>query len=300
MGALKYKSAPEIPRRQGRDGARRVESALLNAGAVIVDAAADCDLVADIDRALAPYFAATPTGEDLFLGRKTKRFSGLFAKTGLAAELAIDPLVLAVAQSMLGCGKNCDRIQLNLTQAISIGPGQGAQVLHRDDTAFPFAHDFELMINAMWPLDAFTMHNGATEFVPFSHAWDRGLRPQPHESIPALADPGAVILWLGSVFHGGGANRSPEPRRGIVFSYSLAWLAQAEKLLLSTPPHVARMLPEQAQRLIGYQVHRPNLGWIEERDPLDWLHGEVGAVAAAQDHFTPELKARLEAALGEA
>src|SRR5262249_30158572 len=112
--------------------------------------------------------------------------------------------------------------------------------------------------------------------------------------------PGSVIIWLGSVMHGGGANRTAAPRRGVVFSYSLGWLAPAEKLLLSIPPEIARTLPTRLQRLIGYQVHRPNLGWIEEQDPIEWLHGQVGPVAAAKDHFTPELQQRLEAAFAVA
>jgi hypothetical protein len=70
-------------------------------------------------------------------------------------------------------------------------------------------------------------------------------------------------------------------------------------LLLETPPDLARALPERVQRLIGYQVHRPNLGWIEERDPREWLLGAVGPLAPAQDHFPPALQTLLETALGK-
>jgi hypothetical protein len=51
------------------------------------------------------------------------------------------------------------------------------------------------------------------------------------------------------------------------------------------PPEIARTLPRRAQQLIGYQVHRPSLGWVEGRDPIEWLNGELGAVGAAQDHL---------------
>jgi hypothetical protein len=61
--------------------------------------------------------------------------------------------------------------------------------------------------------------------------------------------------------------------------------------LLSTPPEVARGLPERVQRLIGYQLHRPNLGWIEERDPIEWLHGRTGELAPADDNLTPAQEA---------
>ena len=300
MSALPAIEEPYLPRVCAEQGADCVRRALLSTGAVVVEGAASHFQIARTERALARYFERTPEGEGLFLGRKTRRFSGLLAKAPLTAELAIDALVLNVVESVLQAGpaKACDVVQLNLTQAVSIGPGERAQILHRDDTAFPFAHEFELMVNAMWPLDCFTIENGATSIVPFSHRWERSRRPEPSDAVAATASPGSAILWLGSVFHGGGANRSQAPRRGLIFSYSLGWLAQAEKLLLSTPPEIARTLPERAQRLIGYQVHRPNLGWIEERDPLEWLNGEVGALAAAQDHFTPELSLRLETAIG--
>jgi hypothetical protein len=154
----------------------------------------------------------------------------------------------------------------------------------------------------MWPLGAFTRENGATEIVPFSHRWERSRRPASAEGVPALASPGSVIPRLGSTLHGGGANRTKSERRGLVFSYSLAWLAQAEKLLLSTPPNVARLLPERAQRLVGYQVHRPNLGWvavISNRhkalasfdlvlEDVDAPPGRIGAHAEASDLGIPQ------------
>jgi ectoine hydroxylase-related dioxygenase (phytanoyl-CoA dioxygenase family) len=105
--------------------------------------------------------------------------------------------------------------------------------------------------------------------------------------VAAAVPAGAVILWLGSTLHGGGANQTSQARRGIVMSYSLGWLAPAEKFLLSISHATARKLPERLQRLIGYQTHRPNLGWVEGRDPLEWLHGQTRALAAAQDNLTP-------------
>jgi ectoine hydroxylase-related dioxygenase (phytanoyl-CoA dioxygenase family) len=147
---------------------------------------------------------------------------------------------------------------------------------------------FELMVNVMWALDDFTPDNGATRLAPGSHHWERAEVEQYEDGIVEAAAPaGSAIIWLGSLLHGGGANRSSKPRRGLVVSYSLAWLAPAEKLLLSIPPDVARALPERLQRLIGYQVHRPNLGWVEGRDPHEWLHGQIGALAPARDNLTP-------------
>lgn len=253
-------------------------------GAIVVeDAAADLNIDI-VDSELAPWFGAALTGRGPFFGDTTRRFSGVFHKAPSTAALAGDPFVLSLVEGVLR--EHCDAIQLNLTQAIGIEPGAPAQVLHRDEVMFPFAHDYEVMVNVMWALDAWSDDNGATRLVPGSQKWTRTRLAEASEVRAAAAPRGAAILWLGSIIHGGGANRTDAMRKGLAFSYSLGWLGQSERLLLSTPAETARTLPERVQRLIGYQIHRPNLGWIEERDPIDWLHGRIGAIAAADDNLT--------------
>ena len=239
---------------------------------------------------LYPWFDAASRGRGQFFGRGTKRFSGLFAKARSTADLALHPLVLSLMDMIFrvpdAAKPICDVIELNLTQAIGIEPGEPAQFLHRDDDLWAFPRNFELMTNAMWTLDDFTIRNGATRLVPGSHLWARDRAPQPGDAISAEAPAGSVILWLGSLLHAGGANQSDRIRRGVVMSYRLAWLASSEKLLLSTPPELARTLPERLQQLIGYQLHKPNLGWVEGQDPIRWLRGEFVELAEAEDNLT--------------
>lgn len=291
------RARPCLPRESASNGVEALCNALHDWGAVVVEQALPEADIVRIRDAMAPWFERTPPGEGHFLGKNTRRFSGVFAKAPATAQLAIHPVVLETVERMLigDAVKRCDNIQLNLTQAIAIDPGQGAQPIHRDESMFPFAHDYEVIVNVMWPLDDFTPENGATKIALQSHFWPRERRPFEHELTNAKAPLGSAIMWLGGTLHGGGANMSAAPRRGVVFNYCLGWLAQAEKLLLSTPPHIARRLPNRLQRLIGYQVHRPSLGWIEERDPIEWLRGEFSDIAAAQDHFTPDLETRLTA-----
>lgn len=284
-----------IPRLSRADGASALTAALDAAGAaIVVDALSPPDHIA-IEQSLAPWFDAAPCGEGRFFGRRTRRFSALFHKAPQTGALAIDPLILAATETVLGAGTQaCDCIQLNLTQAIGIGPGEPAQHLHRDDDFFPFPHEGrELMLNAMWALDPFTAANGATRIAPGSHRWSRRREAMASDLEIAEAPAGAAILWVGAALHGGGANTTGAMRRGVVMSYSVGWLAPAEKLLLSTPPETARRLPERLQRLIGYQIHRPNLGWVEGRDPLDWLRGATGDLAPAADNLTPRQTAAL-------
>jgi hypothetical protein len=282
---------PRLPYVPHQSSLEDATAKLRAAGAlVITDAAPGIDFHA-IGSELAPWFERAYVGAGPFFGTSTKRFSGVFAKAPATALLATEPFVLALVERVLKGedegAQRCDAIQLNMTQAIGICPGQRAQVLHRDEVMFPFSHDFEVMVNVMWAFDPWTEANGATRIVPGSGSWPRTRIAEPHEIAPALAPAGSAIIWLGSTIHGGGANLSASIRRGLAFSYTLGWLGQAERLLLSTPPEVARELPERLQRLIGYQLHRPNLGWVEERDPLDWLNGRTGELAEPHDNLTP-------------
>ncbi|MBL8549232.1 MAG: phytanoyl-CoA dioxygenase family protein [Hyphomonadaceae bacterium] len=284
-----------LPRVRRKHPSADAVALLREYGALIIEDAADaCPLQTAIDE-LSPWFDRAFVGEGPFFGRRTKRFSGVFAKAASTASLAAEPYVLSIVEQALiadDIGEpRCEAIQLNLTQAIGICPGQRAQVLHRDEVMFPFPHDYEVMVNVMWALDRWTEDNGATRIVPRSRDWPRTRLAQAHEICTATAPRGAAIIWLGSIIHGGGENRTESVRHGLAFSYTHGWLGQSERLLLSTPPAVARTLPERVQRLIGYQVHRPNLGWVEERDPIDWLHGRIGDLAAAEDNLTPAQEA---------
>jgi ectoine hydroxylase-related dioxygenase (phytanoyl-CoA dioxygenase family) len=120
----------------------------------------------------------------------------------------------------------------------------------------------------------FTEENGATRVVPGSNrAADR--LEIPHRDTQAAAMPaGSVLLYTGAIYHGGGANRSDQTRYGINITYALSWLRQEENQYLAVPPEVARTLPEDLLRLIGYQRGAYALGYVDDlRDPLEVLLG---------------------------
>jgi ectoine hydroxylase-related dioxygenase (phytanoyl-CoA dioxygenase family) len=98
-----------------------------------------------------------------------------------------------------------------------------------------------------------------------------------------------VLLYLGSLYHGGGANRSTRARRGINVGYTLSWLRQEENQYLACPPEVARELPEPLARLAGYQRGAYALGYYGDlRDPIDALHGPSSAAPSfSTDSVTP-------------
>jgi ectoine hydroxylase-related dioxygenase (phytanoyl-CoA dioxygenase family) len=233
------------------------------------------------------HFADADFCKGLFFGGGTKRVHSLVTKSAVCRDMIMHPLVLNVMQELLGPA--CDKIQLNLTQGIEIWPGEKAQILHRDDDMFPAKiHTFELMANAMWASTDFTADNGATVIVPGSHKWvDRERQPQSHEIIQAEMKAGEVLIYLGSVMHGGGENRSQHPRTGIAIGYCLGWLRQYENQYFAAPPQVAKNFPKELQDLLGYCVHRPNLGMYEGNEPNILLREATDARLQTRDWLTP-------------
>lgn len=299
MSALPTPMRPEIARLDRCVSRQYLRRTLARDGAAIIERLLPPRTLDRLSHELAPWFARARAGEGPFFGRATRRFSALFERAPVTAELALWPGLFEPLEALLlGPDRaHADCIQINLTQAIGIDPGEPAQALHRDDAMFPVTPGHELMVNVMWTVDAFTAENGATRIIPGSHRWPASRRGEDAETCAAAAPAGSAIIWLGATWHGGGANLTAACRRGVVISYSLGWLAQAEKLLLSLSSECVRNLPARLQALIGYQVHRPNLGWVEGRDPREWLNGRFDGLAAASDNMTPEMQARIEARL---
>jgi ectoine hydroxylase-related dioxygenase (phytanoyl-CoA dioxygenase family) len=133
---------------------------------------------------------------------------------------------------------------------------------------------------ALFAMTEFTDANGATRVIPGSHRWEDRLQPDPAVTVGAAMAKGSVFIYVGSVYHGGGANRTDTRRLGINVGYSVGWLRQEENQYLACPPEVARTLPEDLLKLMGYQRGAYALGYVDDlRDPLDWLHDRSPAAA---------------------
>ena len=237
-------------------------AALLDAdGALILD---DVLTGAEVDRVQAeidPYVAATADGRDRFTGFQTTRTGALVARSPACRELVMHPAILAACDVFLK--RACDRYQLHLTQVIRIKPGQPAQPLHRDRLAWGgFLGGVEPQLNTIWAMTDFTHENGATQVVPGSPTWPESRRAEPQEVGYAEMKRGSVLVYSGSVIHGGGENRSGADRVGINLTYCLGWLRQEENQYLSCPPAIARSLDPKLQALLGYAMGSYALGYF--------------------------------------
>jgi ectoine hydroxylase-related dioxygenase (phytanoyl-CoA dioxygenase family) len=141
-------------------------------------------------------------------------------------------------------------------------PGQGAQPIHRDRWAWgKHLSHVEPQLNTIWALTDFTEANGATQVVPGSVGWPDERQAEPGEIARAVMKKGSLLIYLGSVFHGGGANVSGQDRWGLNITYALGWLRQEENQYLSCPPQIAAGLEPELQALLGYAMGNYALGY---------------------------------------
>lgn len=252
-------------------------SALRADGAIIIDHLVDADVIDQAMAELHPHIDATPYSGDDFGGRKTKRTGALIARSETCRDLVMHPTIRSIVSDVLGHATNH---QVHLTQVISIEPGQAAQPVHRDQWAFdffPFPGDYEVQCNTIWAATDFTEANGATRVVPGSnHAEDR-LKFKQSDTIAAEMAKGSVIVYLGSVYHGGGANTADATRTGINLTYNVAWLRQEENQYLSVPAAIAATLDDDLLKLMGYSMGSYALGYVGDvENPLDVIKGRKG------------------------
>ncbi|MDE0387877.1 MAG: phytanoyl-CoA dioxygenase family protein [Rhodospirillales bacterium] len=269
-----------LPRMAPADDALEV---LARDGCVILERLAGAATVDAVAADLAPDIAATPTGTGEFVGHHTRRTHTVLVNSPTAGALALHPAVATLNDAVLG--PYCARYQLSSAAAITIGPGETMQELHRDDLVYPLAHPCERqsVVTVIWAIDEFTAANGATLVVPGSHRWDDERKPRLAEAVPAEMPQGSAVYILGSTYHAGGANRTEHARSGLLYGYCLGWLRQEQNQYLAVPPDIARTLPEPLQRLIGYAVHEPFLGWHDLQDPIELLRGYEDQSAGARD-----------------
>lgn len=251
-------SVQEILQIVAEDGGVRIKG-LLSADQV-------ARLNAEIDPVLGT-LAPGSTHEDEFIrdfhGVNTKRLTNLVthSKT-FREEVLTHPLVMDVADAVFL--EESGSYWLTTAQVIQIGPGNPAQMLHRDLEQF---HPFigmgpsgpEVMINFMIALTPYTPENGATRVIPGSHRWsDYEDRGEPADTVPAEMDAGDVFFFSGKTAHGGGANLTQdEYRRGVAFAFQPGYLVPEEAYPFLIDMDIVKSMSPRAQQLIGFRSHFP-------------------------------------------
>jgi ectoine hydroxylase-related dioxygenase (phytanoyl-CoA dioxygenase family) len=230
----------------------------------LVDALADDLLRIERERGIAP------AGND-FEGSATLRIYNLLAEGPLYERIPVHAQVLPVVERVLDRG-----CLVSSLSSIGIDPGEREQPIHADDTLIPLRKPHEAIIcNSMWALTDFTAENGATRVVPGSHRADHSpVYGRHYDSVAAEMRKGSVLVWHGSLWHGGGANRSHSRRLGIAMNYCAGFIRQQENQQLGIPRDVARRFSPRLRELVGYGIYHGLIGHIDKRSPMELLDPE--------------------------
>lgn len=220
-------------------------------------------------------------GTNGFEGRSTTRVYNLLAHGALYQQVPLHPVVLPLVEHVLGQG-----CLVSSLSSITIGPGETAQPIHADDQVMPLPKPHPATVcNSMWAVTDFTEANGATRIIPGSHLADHSPDYGHHyDSIPAEMPAGSILVWHGSLWHGGGANRTGEARMGIAMNYCAGWVRQQENQQLGLPLDLVRTFPPRLQELCGFGVYRGLIGHIDRRSPAQALLDPDRAHAMLWDH----------------
>lgn len=217
-----------------------------------------------------------PAG-NLFEGAHTVRIYNLLVHDPCFRRVPVHHSVLPIVERVLDPG-----CLISSLSSISIDPGESAQPIHADDQLIPLAKPHAALVcNSMWALTDFTEANGATRIIAGSHLRDCSpAYGTPYESIAAEMPKGSVLLWHGSLWHGGGANRSERRRVGVAMNYCAGFVRQQENQQLGIPLQVAADFSPRLKELCGFGIYNGLIGHIDKRSPADVLFGEGRKVSA--------------------
>lgn len=202
-------------------------------------------------------------GRNNFEGHDTQRVYSVLNKTRSCDRIVDHPRVLALLDRLL-----MPNYLLSMLQAINIRPGETAQIAHVDDGFYPLPRPrAPLSAATIWAIDPFTETNGATEIILGSHEWGQWLPTDSDVRVPVVMDPGSCVFFVGTLWHGGGANRSDADRLAITAQYCEPWLRPQEAFTLSTKPDTVRAVSEDIRRMLGYSIHPPFIGQVDGMHP---------------------------------
>ena len=209
-------------------------------------------------------------GRNSFEGERTQRIYGVPQKMRTADCFIEHPLVLA----------HLDRVMqpsylLSQAQVINIQDQSPAQPLHTDDNFYRVPRPRPaLSVATVFAIDDFTEDNGATVAIPRSHHWDDERLPSDDDKlVKAVMPAGSCILFLGTLWHGGGENFSGNSRLALTCQYCEPYLRTQENFFLSVAPETVVGLSENLKRLLGYSIHPPFMGMVNGMHPKRTLPG---------------------------
>lgn len=217
-------------------------------------------IIEDAHARFAPRYAANATaGHRLNFHEDEKIVYNLHNKDRAFLDFIDPDPVFAIVERFLqqGSYNNSDPVILRQNTARTPMPGGPSQQLHIDSRMPGGA--FPLMAVVTWLLEDFTDDNGATRIVP-------GTQRRPEFPPDGVETPGevtitgsrgSVLIMDGSVWHGGGANRSTGTRWCILSTYVRWFFKSAFDFSQNMPADFYAELTPRQKQLMGYTTTPP-------------------------------------------
>ncbi|NGY05483.1 phytanoyl-CoA dioxygenase family protein [Solimonas terrae] len=248
----------------------------------------------EVREGLAPHLDRH-SGRNNFEGHKTERVYTLVARGAIFERITEDPRVLALLDRLLQPG-----YLLTASQAIRIHPGETPQPIHYDDQFYRIPRPRPaISVSTIVAVDPFTADNGGTDMLPGSHLWSdaqiAGIYDGHDADAPARDDlqaqlratrmpAGACVVFLGTLLHRGGANRSDAPRLAFSNQYCEPWARTQENYFLGVPASLARDMSPRLQQLLGYDIWAPFMGHVSASHPAKALREDWVAPVMNRSH----------------
>ncbi|KAL1846895.1 hypothetical protein Plec18170_008863 [Paecilomyces lecythidis] len=287
-------AVPQL-QRVDRSDPENIIQAIIDDGCCIIKNFTDKETVDAVNGDARPYLDADkPWKGDLF-PPETRRCTNLGGRSVTAREKwIIDPLIRQLTETFVdktthnyyGLTKHTYTSEaiVSIALTMEIGPGAKAQRLHRDDknyhidhkdqTATGYRADSDVELAFLIPGVKTTFENGATQAIPGSHLWGASRAPKIEEVSYAEMDVGDAFVMLGGTYHAGGANITQNEKRTLHgLFYIRGYMRQEENIYLVNKPEDVLTWSPEAQKVLGYSVSSPNIGFAEFLRPIDYLKG---------------------------
>ncbi len=205
---------------------------------------------------------------NVFEGAKTVRIYNLLVHGKVFEQMPVHAKILPIVERVLDHG-----CLVSSLSSIAICPEETPQPIHADDQLIPIPKPHvPIVCNTMWAISDFTEENGATRIIPGSHLYDHSPEySKEYPSQPAEMPKGSVLVYHGSLWHGGGLNRSNQRRIGVAANYCAGYIRQQENQQLGIPRSIAASFEPRLQELVGYSIYNGLIGHIDKSHPRDLL-----------------------------
>ncbi|WP_428324962.1 phytanoyl-CoA dioxygenase family protein [Nitrosopumilus sp.] len=214
----------------------------------------------DYEKYSSKYAKSNPTEHGLNDKGQEKIVYNLHNKDIKYFDLCDHPKIIPIIKESLQEGSYQNSQPFNLLGFDARNPSSNTkpQQLHVDSN-IPGQGGYPLIMVALFMLDEFTEENGTTRIVPESHLRsDYSENGKKYDTeISVEGKKGSVLIFNGSLWHGGGKKRNDSSRWAIIPSYGRWFIKPAFNFAENIPPQIFDQLTDDRKDLLGLNTCPP-------------------------------------------